>query len=49
MSVSIFLHLTVLLSNNPKKGLGGPIKHSIHHKAEFVILSFVLHSDDSLQ
>ena len=47
--MSIFLHLTGLLSNNPKKWLSGPIKHSIHHKAEFVMLSVVLNSDDSLQ
>ena len=45
----IFLHLTVLLSNNPKKLLNGPMKHSIHHRTEFVILSVVLHSDWSLQ
>ena len=31
--------------NNPKKWLDGPIKHSVHHRAEFVILSVVLHSD----
>ena len=46
--MSIFLRLTVLLPNNPKKWLDGPIKYSIHNRAEFVILSVALHSDDSM-
>ena len=31
------------------KWLDGPIKYSIHNRAEFVILSAALHSDDSMQ
>ena len=45
----IYLHITSYYPIILKKWLDGPIKHWIHHKAEFVILSVGLHSDDSLQ
>ena len=45
--MSLLVRLIVLLPSNPKKRLAGPTKHSIHHRAKFMILSVVLHSDDS--
>ena len=45
--MSLLVHLIVLLPSNHKKRLAGPTKHSIHHRAKFMILSVVLHSDDS--
>ena len=43
------LLLNTIIAIFLERSFSDPIKHSIHHKAEFVILSVVLHSDDSLQ
>ena len=43
----IFLCLIVLLPNTPNKRLNGSTKHSILLRPKVLILSVVLHSDDS--
>ena len=46
-SMPIFLCLIVLLPNTPNKRLNGSTKHSILLRPTVLILSVVLHSDDS--
>lgn len=46
-SMPIFLCLIVLLPNTPNKRLNGSTKHSILLRPKVLILSVVLHSDDS--